>query len=188
MSPLLTNLSSKEIKMANMPMQGNNKDYQMDRYKDPWGPKEHGYPKITKVETPLTITSLFPNFSRWAIGFDPLLDAFTSVSKETKIGGYPPYNIFKSKDNYVLEIAVAGFGKEDIKITVQELTLTVEGSKLPSVDSYVHNGIANRDFKQDFVLAEYVVVDGAELKDGMLRIVLKQELPEEKKPKVIKIA
>ena len=177
--------------MANMPMQGNNKDPFKDRYTDPWGPKspkdyDH-YPKITKPEV-LTITSLFPNFSRWAIGFDPLLETFTSVSKDTKIGGYPPYNIFKSKDNYVLEIAVAGFGKEDIKITVQELTLTVEGSKLPSVDSYVHNGIANRDFKQDFVLAEYVVVDGAELKDGMLRIVLKQELPEEKKPKVIKIA
>ena len=59
---------------------------------------------------------------------------------------------------------------------------------MPSVDAYVHKGIANRDFKQDFVLAEYVVVDGAELKDGMLRILLKQELPEEKKPKTIEIA
>jgi len=191
MSPLLTNLSSKEIKMANMPMQGNNKDNHMDRYTDPFGPKnpkEWGhYPKITKPEV-VTINSLFPQFNRWAIGFDDLFDTFNTVSQSTKASGYPPYNIFKYKDNYVLEVAVAGFSKEDISVTVKELTLTVEGVKLPSVDEYVHKGIANRDFKQEFVLAEYVVVKEAELKDGMLRITLEQELPEEKKPKVIKIA
>ena len=162
-----------------------------DRYTDPWGPKsprdyDH-YPKVIKTE-PLTITSLFPQFNRWAIGFDPLLQTFTSVSQATKTSGYPPYNIFKYKDNYVLEVAVAGFSREDITVTVKELTLTVEGVKLPSVDEYVHKGIANRDFKQEFVLAEYVVVKGAELKDGMLRITLEQELPEEKKPKVITIS
>jgi molecular chaperone IbpA len=173
--------------MANMPT-GSNKDPFADRYTGQWEPKSHdSYPKIIKSE-PLTITSLFPNFSRWAIGFDPLLDTFTSVSQATKTSGYPPYNIFKYKDNYVLEVAVAGFGREDISVTVKELTLTVEGVKLPSVDEYVHKGIANRDFKQDFVLAEYVVVKSAELKDGMLRITLEQELPEEKKPKVIEIS
>lgn len=179
--------------MAIIPMSGNehNKQFNADRYTDPWGPKspkDYGtYPKLPKAEAPITITSLFPQFDRWAIGFDPLFDTFKQVSSTAKTSGYPPYNIFKSKDNYVLEIAVAGFAKEDIKITVQELTLTVEGSSLPSVDQYVHKGIATRDFKQDFVLAEYVVVDGAELKDGMLRILLKQELPEEKKAKVITI-
>jgi len=156
------------------------KDPHKDRYPDPWD-----RPKLPTPE--VTITSLFPQFNRWAIGFDPLLDVFKEVAANAKSAGYPPYNIFKSKDNYVLEIAVAGFGKEDITITVKELQLTVEGSKLPSVDEYVHNGIANRDFKQDFVLAEYVVVEGAELKDGMLRILLKQELPEELQPKIIKI-
>jgi len=154
-----------------------------DRYQDPWSK----HPKQPAPPQPLTIQSLFPQFNRWAIGFDPLLQTLESVSQAAKQASYPPYNIFKSKDNYVLEIAVAGFGKEDITITVKELQLTVEGSKLPSVDEYVHNGIANRDFKQDFVLAEYVVVEGAELKDGMLRILLKQELPEELQPKIIKI-
>ena len=176
--------------MANMPMHG--KDPFNDRYTDQWGPKSPrdytSYPKIPKTEVPLTITSLFPQFDRWAIGFDPLFDTFKHVSANVKTAGYPPYNIFKSKDNYVLEIAVAGFAKEDIKISVQELTLTVEGSSMPSVDQYVHKGIATRDFKQDFVLAEYVVVDGADLKDGMLRILLKQELPEEKKAKIIEIS
>jgi molecular chaperone IbpA len=176
--------------MANMPMPSG-KDPFSNRYNDDWGtkpPNYTSYPKIPKTEVPLTITSLFPQFDRWAIGFDPLFDTFKHVSANVKTAGYPPYNIFKSKDNYVLEIAVAGFAKEDIKISVQELTLTVEGSSMPSVDQYVHKGIATRDFKQDFVLAEYVVVDGADLKDGMLRILLKQELPEEKKAKIIEIS
>ena len=162
------------------------KDPHADRFPDPWSPKQ--YPKVTTnpTQTEVTITSLFPQFNRWAIGFDPLFDTFSRVSS-AKSSGYPPYNIFKYKDNYVLEIAVAGFAKEDIKISVQELTLTVEGVKLPSVDEYVHKGIANRDFKQDFVLAEYVVVKGAELKDGLLRITLEQELPAELQPKIIKI-
>jgi len=142
---------------------------------------------LTPDRSEITISNLYPQFNRWAIGFDPLFDTFSRVSS-AKSSGYPPYNIFKYKDNYVLEIAVAGFGKEDITITVKELQLTVEGVKLPSVDEYVHKGIANRDFKQDFVLAEYVVVKGAEMKDGLLRIALEQELPEEKKPKVIEIA
>lgn len=163
-----------------MPQGGNNKYPDYDWHKKP------GSGSITTTN-PVTINSLFPQFERWAIGFDPLFDTLKSIASEAKTTSYPPYNIYKSKDNYVLEIAVAGFSKEDISISVKELVLTVEGSALPSVDSYVHKGIASRDFKQDFVLAEYVVVDGAEMKDGMLRILLRQELPEEKKPKVIEI-
>ena len=150
-----------------------------------WDTKKYS---TTPIQKPMTIQTLFPNFDRWAIGFDPLLETLKAISSESKLASYPPYNIFKTKDNYVLEIAAAGFAKEDIKISVKELTLTVEGSALPSVDNYVHKGIASRDFKQDFCLAEYVVVDGAEMKDGMLRILLRQELPEEKKPKVIEIS
>ena len=159
------------------------KDPHSERYPDPWI-KE--YPKITKPEV-LTITSLFPQFNRWAIGFDPLLDTFKEVASMSKTATYPPYNIYKNRDTYVLELAVAGFGKEDIEITVKELQLTVEGRLEASQEQAVHKGIATRDFKQNFVLAEYVVVKGAELKDGMLRITLEQELPEELQPKVIKI-
>lgn len=170
------------------PMYGNHND----RYTDPWGPKSPkdytSYPKIPKVEAPLTITSLFPQFNRWAIGFDPLFDTFREVSSTVKTAGYPPYNIYKNKDSYVLELAVAGFAKEDITISVKELTLTVEGELEASGEEAIHKGIASRDFKQDFVLAEYVVVKSAELKDGLLRITLEQELPEEKKAKIIEIA
>ena len=135
----------------------------------------------------ITITSLFPQFNRWAIGFDPLLDAFKQVSIGAKSSGYPPYNIYKNDDTYVLELAVAGFGKEDITISVKELQLTVQGQLEASDKEPIHKGIASRDFTQDFVLAEHVVVSSAELKDGLLRITLVQELPEELKPKIIKI-
>lgn len=161
-----------------------------DRYTDPWGPKSPKdytqYPKVTAPQQ-VTITTLFPQFNRWAIGFDPLLDTFKQVAANSKAAGYPPYNIYKDKDTYVLELAVAGFSKEDITISVKELQLTVEGRLEASEAEPIHKGIATRDFKQDFVLAEYVVVKGAELKDGLLRITLQQELPEELQPKIIKI-
>ena len=158
-----------------------------DRFKDPF----NKYPNNTVVNTlkpaELTIQSLFPQFNRWAIGFDPLLHTLQQVSATAKQATYPPYNIYKDEDKYVLELAVAGFGKEDITISVKELQLTVEGRLEASEKEPIHKGIATRDFKQNFVLAEYVVVKGAELKDGMLRITLEQELPEELQPKVIKI-
>lgn len=141
----------------------------------------------TPDRSAVTISSLYPQFNRWAIGFDPLFDTFERVAT-SKSSGYPPYNILKKDEQYVLEIAVAGFAKEDITITVKELTLTVEGQLEASDEVAIHKGIATRDFKQNFVLAEYVVVKSAELKDGMLRITLEQELPEEKKPKIIAIS
>ena len=176
--------------MAIMPNGNHENQFNKDRYTDPFGPKSPKdwghYPKITKSEV-ITINSLFPQFNRWAIGFDPLFDTFKHISAEVKSNGYPPYNIYKNKDTYVLELAVAGFAREDIKISVKELQLTVEGELGAPQEEAIHKGIATRDFKQEFALAEYIVVKGAELKDGLLRITLEQELPEEKKPKVIEI-
>jgi molecular chaperone IbpA len=156
--------------------------YPKGQWEKDWHKPESSTPKV------VTLNDLFPQFNRWAIGFDPLLDTFKHISTGVKTGGYPPYNIYKDGDQYTLELAVAGFSKEDITITVQELTLTVEGSLEASEAEYVHKGIATRDFSQEFALAEYVVVKGAELKDGMLRITLERELPEEKKPITIAIS
>ena len=158
-----------------------------DPFEKPYKPGQLPYKPGNTVIPEITITSLFPQFNRWAIGFDPLLETFKQVSTGVKTGGYPPYNIYKNEDTYVLELAVAGFGKEDITISVKELQLTVEGRLEASEQEPIHKGIATRDFKQDFVLAEYVVVKGAELKDGLLRITLEQELPAELQPKIIKI-
>ena len=160
------------------------KDHNTDRFKEPWEPK--GY--ITKPSVAeVTISTLFPQFNRWAIGFDPMLDTLKHLSQEMRTNGYPPYNIYKDEDTYVLELAVAGFGKEDLTITVKELQMTVEGRLEASEREPIHKGIATRDFKQNFALAEYVIVKGAELKDGLLRITLEQELPVELQPKIIKI-
>jgi len=164
------------------PYQNPGKDQYNDRYPD-WSK----HTKTVVVQPPVTIQSLFPQFNRWAIGFDPLLETLSNISASAKTSSYPPYNIYKDEDKYVLELAVAGFGKEDITISVKELQLTVEGQLEASEDEPIHKGIATRDFKQNFALAEYVVVKGAEMKDGMLRITLKQELPEELQPKIIKI-
>ena len=157
---------------------------------DPWNiephKKQYEYPKIEKPKV-ITLNDLFPQFNRWAIGFDPLFDTFKQVSSTAKVGSYPPYNIYKKKDQWILELAVAGFSKDDIKITIQESTLTVEGELEASDEVTIHKGIATRDFTQEFALAEYIVVKNAELKDGLLRITLEQELPEEKKPKIIDI-
>lgn len=175
--------------MANMPMPGYPKGPHEDRYNTPWDPKQikYGTASHTTNPTEYTISTLFPQFNRWAIGFDPLLATFKQVAANTKSAGYPPYNIYRDEDTYVLELAVAGFSKYDISISVKELQLTVEGKAGDNKLTPIHKGIATRDFKQNFVLAEYVVVKGAELKDGLLQITLEQELPEEKKAKVISI-
>lgn len=149
-------------------------------------PSKYEY-KQKVITPPPTISTLFPNFDRWAIGFDPLLATLREISRETRVSTYPPYNLRKEGEQYVLELAVAGFSKEDIDITVQELSLTVEGKLKDDPEGYIHKGIAGREFKQNFALAEYVVVKSAELKDGLLKITLEQELPEEKRPKSIKI-
>lgn len=140
----------------------------------------------TPAQAP-TISTLFPNINRWAIGFDPLFETLKEISKEVKSSTYPPYNLYKDGDSYTLELAVAGFTRDDLELSVKDNILTVSGEKTSAAEEAIYRGIAARDFEQDFVLQEHVQIKGAELKDGMLRIVLEQELPEDKKPKVIQI-
>ena len=143
-----------------------------------------------KPSTPkvLTVNDLFPQFNRWAIGFDPLFDTFKHVAANTKTSGYPPYNIYKNDAQWILELAVAGFGKKDITISVQELSLTVEGQLEASEEEPIHKGIATRDFKLELAVAEYWEVTNALMENGMLTVQFNKMLPEEKKPKVIAIS
>jgi molecular chaperone IbpA len=102
---------------------------------------------------------------------------------------YPPYDIFKfNEDNYVLSLAVAGFSKDDLDISVDDGTLYVKGevSEKTNVE-VVHKGIATRKFTRSFALGEYMEVLGAELKDGILTLSIIRNIPEEKKPKSIQI-
>lgn len=132
-----------------------------------------------------TFNSLFND--PFFIGFDKLTNRLANA--HSNASGFPPYNVRKLEDddNFMIELAVAGYNKESITIEEHEGTLTIKGER-PDVDNeYVHKGIAGRNFTRTFALGEYVNVTGAELKDGMLYVILKREIPEEKKPKTIKI-
>ena len=131
------------------------------------------------------------------VGFERLFDTFNNLSSggfEHKNPSYPPYNIFKeSESTYLIEIAVAGFKQNEIDITSEDKKLIIEGktSDKKSVEyteiEYLHRGLARRDFIHEFVLAETVVVEKANISDGILTVELKNIIPEEKKPRKIKI-
>lgn len=120
------------------------------------------------------------------IGFDKMADRLSHTVNQQ--AGFPPYNIRKiNEDTFVVELAVAGYNKESINVTEHEGTLVVKGERPEDAETYLHKGIAGRKFTRTFALSEYMYVDSADLNDGMLYITVKREVPEEKKPKTIKI-
>ena len=152
---------------------------------------------LTKREYPSTGISLanfFPNLESWAVGFDRpmrLLDEMSNALMGRNTS-FPPYNIKQvGDDRYQIEMAVAGFSKKELKIELANNQLTVEGSQESSADSaednYLYKGIAARQFRQSFALEDHVKVLGSELKDGVLKIDLERQIPEEKKPRSIEI-
>lgn len=122
------------------------------------------------------------------IGFNRNLTQLNNIYK-TNNQSYPPYDLVKlDEDTYRLSIAVAGFSKDNIDVTVDNGTLIVKGEITESTDAeIVHKGIATRKFTRSFALGEYMEITGADMKDGMLNISIDRIVPEEKKPKTIKI-
>ena len=133
----------------------------------------------------------FSPLLRSAIGFDRLARLMDTARNAPDATGYPPYNIEKTgEDSYVLTMAVAGFSEADIEITAQENTLTVAGKPQPQPEDgrrYLHRGIAGRAFERRFVLADHIVVEGADLANGLLHVALKQVVPETLKPRRIPV-
>ena len=131
-------------------------------------------------------TAQLANLSRALVGFDRYFNnQFANVN-----GNYPPHNIVKYNDtNYGIEVAVAGFSKEEITVEVDQDQLYITGKKASVSEGveYLHRGLAARDFEQQFTLAEYMEVRGAEVKDGMLKIEIERIIPEALKPRQIKI-
>ena len=126
------------------------------------------------------------NFLNNAIGFEDVFRRFHRLP--TINAGFPHYNIKKAgEDKYSLEMAVAGYKKGDIKVTVEDGVLAIEGTSSEDKEEFVHKGIAKRAFKKQLHLANYVECSGAKLEDGMLKINLKHHLPENKKAKHIAI-
>jgi molecular chaperone IbpA len=123
------------------------------------------------------------------IGFNRELDRLSTVHNLATRQAYPPYDILKlDEDTYRLSLAVAGFSKTDINVSVDNGTLIIKGEIAEVTDvEVVHKGIAARKFTRTFALGEYMEVSSAELKDGMLTVNIVRVVPEDKKPKVIKV-
>ena len=133
------------------------------------------------------VTSAWSFNSPYMIGWDSLFPRFEEMSR-TNATAFPPYNVRKvDDDNFIIELAVAGYNKSNLKITEENGNLTVTG-ELPDTDGqYLHKGIAGRKFTRTFALAEHMVTRGSHLVDGMLLISVEKVIPEEKKPKAIEI-
>jgi len=125
------------------------------------------------------------------IGFNRDFDKLSKIHTHATGTNYPPYNVITTDDEdvFFIELAVAGFAKEDLDISVKEQVLTVKGEIKDSNDEtkYAHRGIAARKFTREFALAEFIEVTGATAENGMLKISLERIVPEDKKPKTIKI-
>ena len=130
----------------------------------------------------------FDPFRNYTIGFDRIFDSLLEVSK-INTTNFPPYNIRKLGDGkYEIELALAGFTKDDIKVELKEGTLSVSAKKEEKdSDNLVHQGIASRSVLRKFSLSEYMEIKDADFKDGILKIKCFENIPEEKKPNVIKI-
>ena len=132
--------------------------------------------------------------NRALVGFDTMFDTMERRFSNSVGNNYPPHNILRTGDNrYEIQIAVTGFEKDEISVTVESNVLTVRGEGEESIRHenpdivYLHRGLATRDFVREFPLAEHIEVNGAEIKNGMLIVKLFRNIPESEKPRVIDI-
>jgi molecular chaperone IbpA len=125
------------------------------------------------------------------VGFDRIFDDMERRFANSVSNNYPPYNIARLEENlYEIELAVTGFAKDEISVTVEADTLIIAGQRSkdenPSTE-FLHRGLAFRDFERTFTLADHMKIRSAEIKNGVLTIRIEREIPEEMKPKVIDI-
>ena len=144
----------------------------------------------------LTLRSFdLPAIHKFGIGFDNLFDDLMRVNAQQSNTNYPPYDIVQvNDDEYMIAVAVAGFGADDLTVTKDKKTLIIEGKHSretvddeDSTAKYLHKGISERSFRREFQLADYVEISNAHLELGILSVHLKREVPEEAKPKTIAI-
>jgi len=125
------------------------------------------------------------------VGFDEAFKLLESTVKNTaKTLGYPPYNIVKQDDNkYVIELAVAGFGKQDLEVEIKDNSLVISGKVQQNTNAsdYLYKGIADRSFVRQFSLADTIEIKNTQIVNGMLKIFLENIIPEHKKPRKIEI-
>jgi molecular chaperone IbpA len=141
-------------------------------------------------------TNVFDHFDRnlftpYAVGFDRVFDRLQDYAKhQVQSTGFPPYNIRRSGDyNFVIEIALAGLSKDDLEVEIAEGVLTVRTKEKKDEEGgeLLHRGISYRQFTRKWTLADDIVVSAAKMKNGMLLVELERVVPEEKKPRILKI-
>ena len=144
----------------------------------------------------LTLRSFdIPSLTKFGIGFDNMFDELMRVNAQQSSTNYPPYDIVQvNDDEYMIAVAVAGFGYDDLSVTKDKKILVIEGKHSretveneDSTAKYLHKGISERSFRREFQLADHVEITGAHLELGILSIHLKREVPEDAKPKTIAI-
>ena len=135
----------------------------------------------------MTAIDSFGRFRPFAIGFDRFFEDIERVSSIND--NFPPYNVIKSsEDSYLIELAVAGFNKDELNIEYKDAILTVTGDNTTRQDlDYVHKGISERSFRRSWTLGDHVKVKSATVVNGLLVLSLEREIPESEKPQTIKI-
>ena len=137
-----------------------------------------------------TFHSIWRDISPFAVGFDRTFDTLELLANsKAKEANYPPYNIRKlSDDQYTIELAIAGFNEKDIDVELTGENLVIKGSRpKEATDGLLHQGLATRDFIKRFILSEDMIIKGAALSNGMLYVGVERVIPEEKKPRKIKL-
>ena len=138
----------------------------------------------------MTNLKAFGQFSPFSVGFDEIFNTLQRASIPQS--NYPPYDILKEDDKYIIRIAIAGFKKSDVDIEIEDNTLTVSVCREDNTGKqraeFLHKGISTKEFYKSFALAEHVEVKKATMSDGILRIMLEKNIPDSEKPKKIKIS
>lgn len=135
-------------------------------------------------------TQSLANLNRALIGFDTLFDNFENRFANQINSNYPPYNILKQgEDRYEIQIAVTGFSPDEISVQIDQDQLIIKGQSTNNDEdtTYLHRGLAQRDFTRVFALAEHIEVGEASIKNGVLKIAVTRVVPESLKPRILKI-
>ena len=132
-----------------------------------------------------------PSIHKFGIGFDSIFEDIHRLATVAGKDNYPPYNVIKiDDDHFAIELALAGIDKEALDIQVDQNQLTISTEKVESDEEleYLHKGISQRGFSRSFTLADHVIVQGADMRNGILKVNLERQLPEELKPRKIDIS
>ena len=133
------------------------------------------------------MTFTLDKYMPYTIGFDSFFNTLDSITG-TDVKGYPHYNIKKLDDNkWIIELALAGFSKDDIEIEVKDNVMNIKGELKEDNNEFVYKGISSKRFSKSFTLAEFTECESAQMENGILSITLEKNIPEDKKPQKVKI-